>query len=92
MATARSASVAALAPAISLVDTTACLRADEHAQAEIVAFRALGFLDRAVAHFDDERHRAHGDRVGVVGAGLARGAHQAFGEVSQGGLIEERGH
>ena len=40
------------------------LAPDEDAQAEIVAFGALGFLDRAVAHFDAGRNRTHRDRVG----------------------------
>ncbi len=50
------------------------LLADQDAQPEIVAFGALQFLDGAVAHLDRQRHAAHGDRVGLVGAGaLGRG-------------------
>ena len=47
--------------------------AHQHAQAQIVALRAFGFLHRAVAHLDSQRHRAHRHRVGGIGAGLARG-------------------
>ena len=68
------------------------LASDEDAQADIVAFGALGFLQRAVADFDADRDRAHGDRVGGVGAGLARGLHQSFGQIGEGGLIEEGLH
>jgi hypothetical protein len=64
----------------------------QRAQPHIVAFGALGFLDRAVAHLYPERHRAHRKRVGGIGAGPASGCNQPFGEVSQRGLVEERGH
>ena len=63
--------------------------ADEDAQPQVVALGTLGFLDRALAHLHRLRHRAHGDRIGRVGAGLARGGHQAFGEIGQGGLVEQ---
>ena len=62
---------------------------DQHAQADIVAFRALGFLDRSFAHFDRLRHAAGGDGVGGVSAGAARGFDQPFGQFGQGGLVEE---
>ena len=65
------------------------LAPDQHAQADVVALGALGLLDVAVAHLDRERHRAHRDRVGRVGAGLARGRDQAFGKRDERGLIEE---
>ena len=65
------------------------LVADEHAQADIVAFGALRFLHRAVAHIDRQRDRAHGDGIGRVGAGAARGGDEAVGEIGEGGLIEE---
>ena len=68
------------------------LVADQDAQADIVAFGALRFLDRAVAHVDRQRDRAHGDRVGLVGAGAPRRGDQALGEIGEGGLIEQRGH
>ena len=74
---------------MSLVETDRLLAADQDAQAHIVAFGALRFLDRAVAHIDRQRDRAHGDRVGRVGAGAARGGDQTFGEIGEGGLIEE---
>ena len=66
------------------------LVADDDAQADIVAFGALRFLDRAVAHVDRQRHRAHGDGVGLIGAGAARGGNEPFGKIGEGGLIEER--
>jgi hypothetical protein len=66
--------------------------ADQDPQADIVAFGALRFLDRAVAHIDRQRDRAHGDGIGLLGAGAARGGDQALGEIGQCGLIEERGH
>ena len=65
------------------------LAADQHAQADIVAFGAFGLLDVAVAHLDRERDRAHRDGVGGIGAGLARGLDQAFGKRDERGLIEK---
>ncbi len=64
--------------------------ADEDAKPEIVAFGALGFLDRAVAHFDCERHRTHRNRIGRVGACTLCGGDQTVGEIDEGGLVEER--
>ena len=64
--------------------------ADEDAQAHVVAFGALRFLDRAVAHIDGQRDRAHGDGVGLVGAGAARGGNEPFSKIGEGSLIEER--
>ena len=64
--------------------------ADQHAQAEIVALGALAFLHGAVAHLDRQRHRAHRDRVGGIGAGGAGGLHQALGALGEGGLVEQR--
>ncbi len=66
--------------------------ADQHAQAEIVAFRALRFLDRALAQFERERQRAHRHGVGGIGAGRARGLDQPFGVVGEGGLVEQGGY
>ena len=63
--------------------------ADQHAQAEIVAFGAFAFLHRAVAHLDRQRHRAHRHRVGGIGAGGAGGLHQPLGALGEGGLIEQ---
>ena len=48
--------------------------AHQHAQAHVVAFGALAFLDRPIAHFDRQRHRAHRDRVGRVRARAPRSA------------------
>ena len=63
--------------------------ADKHAQADVVAFGALRFLDRAFAHADIQRHRAHRDRVGGIGAGAARGGHEPLGEIGKRGLVEQ---
>lgn len=68
------------------------LMADQHAQADVVALGALQFLDGAVAHVDGERDRAHGDGIGLVGAGAACGGNKSFSKFGEGGLIEERGH
>ena len=91
MATARSASSATSA-LMSLVETTACRRPTNTRKPDVVALGALGFLDRALAHLDGERHRTHGHRVGGVGAGAARRRYQAFGEIGECGLIEEGRH
>ena len=64
---------------------------DQHAQADIVAFRALGFLDAAVAHLDALRDAAHRDRIGGIGAGAFRGLDQPLRERRQRGLIEQVG-
>ena len=66
--------------------------ADQHAQAHVVAFGALGFLDRAVANLDRRRDAAHRHRVGGIGAGRARGLHQSLGKRGQGGLVEQGIH
>ena len=63
--------------------------ADQHAQADVVALGALALLDRAVAHLDRLRDRAHRDRIGRVRAGAARGRDEAFGKVEQRGLVEK---
>ena len=49
---------------------------DQHAQADIVAFGAFGFLDPSVAHFDALRHAAYRDRVGGIRAGALCGLDQ----------------
>ncbi len=66
--------------------------ADQDTQAHVVAFGALRFLDRIVAHLDRQRYRAHGDRIGLTGAGAPCRRHQAGGEVGEGGLIEKGRH
>ena len=53
---------------------------DEHPQADIVAFRALGFLDRALADIDADGDRANGNCVGGIRPRFTRGADQAFGQ------------
>ena len=65
--------------------------ADQHAQADIVAFRAFGFLDASVAHFDALRYAAHRDRIGRVGAGALGGLHQALRQRRERGLVEQVG-
>ncbi len=65
--------------------------AHQHAQAEIVAFGALAFLHRAVAHLDRQRHAAHRHRVGGIGAAAQRGLDQPLGAVGEGGLVEQGG-
>ena len=51
--------------------------ADQHAQAHVVAFGALGFLHRAFTHLDRYRDGAHRDRIGRVRARPARGGDEA---------------
>ena len=64
---------------------------DQHAQSDIVAFRALGFLDAAVAHLDALRDAAHRDRVGGIGAGALGGLDQALRQRRKRRLIEQVG-
>ena len=64
---------------------------DQHAQADIVAFGALGFLDAAVAHFDALRNAAHRDRVGGVRAGALGGLDQALRQRRERRLVEQIG-
>ena len=63
----------------------------QHAQSDIVAFRALGFLDASVAHLDALRNAAHRHRVGGVRAGASGGLDQTLRQRAQGGLIEQVG-
>ncbi len=65
--------------------------ADQHAQPDIVAFRALGFLDAAVAHLDALRYAAHRDRVGCIRAGALGGLDQALRQRRERRLIEQVG-
>ncbi len=64
---------------------------DQHAQSDIVAFRALGFLDAAVAHLDALRNAAHRHRVGGVRAGAPGRLDQPLRQRAQRGLIEQVG-
>ena len=64
---------------------------DQHAQADIVALGALGFLDAAVAHFDALRNAAHRDRVGGIRAGALRGLDQALRQRRERRLVEQVG-
>ena len=64
---------------------------DQYAQADIVAFGALGFLDMAVAHLDPLRDAAHRDRVGGIRAGALCGLDQPLGQRRERGLIEQVG-
>ena len=63
--------------------------AHQDAQAHIVAFGALAFLDRPIAHFDRQRHRAHRDRIGRIRARAPRSLNQAFGKFDERGLVEQ---
>ena len=63
----------------------------QHAQSDIVAFRAFGFLDPSVAYLDALRNAAHGDRIGGVGAGALRRLDQALRQRAQRGLVEQVG-
>ena len=58
--------------------------AHQHAQSDIVAFRALGFLDASVAHLDALRNAAHRHRVGGVRAGAPRRLDQPLRQRSSG--------
>ena len=64
---------------------------DQHAQADIVAFGALGFLDAAVAHLDALRNAAHRDRVGGIRAGASGGLDQPLRQRRERRLIEQVG-
>jgi hypothetical protein len=55
--------------------------ADKNAKPNIVAFRALRFLDRAIAQFDGKRHRAYRHGIGLIGAGALGGGDQPFGKI-----------
>ncbi len=89
MATARSASASSAVGLDVIGRDRRLLAPDQHAQTDIVAFGALRFLDRAIAHIDRQRHRTHGDRIRGVGPGAARGADEAVGKIGKGGLIEQ---
>ena len=64
---------------------------DQHAQSDIVAFGALGFLDPAIAHFDALRDAAHRNRVGGVRARALGGLDQALRQRRERRLIEQIG-
>src|SRR5262249_5929452 len=63
---------------------------DDHPQPEIVALRAFRFLNGAVTDLDRKRYRADGECIGLIGAGAARGGHEALRELGGSGLIEKR--
>ena len=64
--------------------------ANQHAQAEIVAFRSLALLHRPVTHLDRQRHRAHRHGVGGIGPAAQGGLDQPLGAVGEGGLVKQR--
>ena len=64
---------------------------DQHAQPDIVAFRTLGFLDAAVAHFDALRNAAHRDRIGRIRAGAFRRLDQPLRQRRERRLVEQIG-
>ena len=57
--------------------------ADQHAQADVVALGAFGFLDAAVAHLDALRDAAHRDRIGRIGAGALGRLDQPLREIGR---------
>jgi len=65
--------------------------ADEHAQADIVAFGAFQLLYLAVANFDALRHAAHRNRVRRIGAGAPGRIDETLGQFTECGLIEQVG-
>ncbi len=65
--------------------------ADQHAQSDVVAFRALGFLDASIAHLDALRDAAHRNRIRSVGAGAPGGLDEALRQLAQRRLIEQVG-
>ena len=65
--------------------------AEQHAQADIVAFGALGFLDAAVAHLDALRDVAYRDRIGRIGAGAFGRLDKALRQRAQRALVEQIG-
>jgi hypothetical protein len=56
--------------------------ADEHAQADLLAFRLVDILERAEAHMHIGRAIAMIERVGGIGSGLAGGGD----EIGEAGL------
>ena len=76
---------------MSLVETTAWRLPTSTRRPRSSPSARSRFLDRAVAHLDRERHRAHRHRVGGVGAGGARGLDQPLGALGQRGLVEQGG-
>ena len=61
----------------------------QHPQSDIIAFRALGFLDPSVAHLDALGNAAHRHRIGGIRAGAPGGLDQALRQRAEGGLIEQ---
>ena len=62
---------------------------DQHAQSDVVAFRALGFLDAPVTHFDALRNATHRHRVGGVGARAPCRLDQPLRQRAECGLVEQ---
>ena len=88
IATARSAS-GATSPAMSLVDTTAVRRPTNTRRPTSSLSERSDCSTAPSRTADRQRHRAHRDRIGGIGAGAARGGHETLGEIRQGGLIEK---
>ncbi len=63
----------------------------QHAQSDIIAFRAFGFLDASVPDLYPLRNVAHRDRVGGVRARAFGGLNETLRQRAQGGLIEQIG-
>jgi hypothetical protein len=65
--------------------------ADEHPQADVVAFGALGLLDAPVTHLDALRDAAHCDRIRRVRTGTFGGLDQPLGQRRERRLVEQAG-
>ena len=61
----------------------------QHAQSNIIAFRALGFLDASVTQFDALGNTPHRHRVGSIRTCAFGCLDQSLRQRAQGGLIEQ---
>ena len=62
---------------------------DQNAQADVITFRTLGFLDAAIAHLDALRDAAHRDGISSIGARALRRFDQTLRKRAERGLIEK---
>ena len=65
---------------------------EEHAQPHIVAFRAFGFFDCAVAHLDTQRDRADSHGIGRIRAGAPSRRYETLSKIGQRGRIKQGRH
>ena len=89
IATARSASAATPLPVTSLVDTTAWRRPTNTRRPTSSPSERSDSSVVPVAHLDGERHRAHRDRIGGVGAGRVGGLDEPVGAIGQRAQVQE---